>query len=103
MSLTPHEQAVAEQLEREGWKLQRSGWPDWIAYKMDEQGRVVAVRKIEAKADNAKVSDNQRLTFELLRYLGIRVEIIQDREFYRRRDGDQPLPYWRRPIIPSPS
>jgi len=81
--MTPHEEQLAKQIEEEGWKLLRHGWPDWACFKTDANGKITAIRFIEAKADDAAVSKAQEQMFSLFAHMGFPVEVIRQ-EFYER-------------------
>lgn len=67
----PAEISVCETLEHQGWRVMKSGWPDFLAVK---DGKV---RFIEVKPhQSCGLSRRQREVAEVLASLGIDVELI---------------------------
>jgi len=59
-------------LEKDGWEVGRSGWPDFIAYRNGE------VRLIELKSACDKVRPNQTKMHKLLaKCFSLKVEIVK--------------------------
>jgi hypothetical protein len=69
--LNPHEQAVADELRADGWKVLRNGWPDFLATRGDE------VRLIEVKSPGDSLRVEQKRLHRALRTLGIEVELVR--------------------------
>jgi hypothetical protein len=83
--MTPHEELLAEKLKTEGWTLLRHGWPDWACFKTDANGKIIAARFVEAKADDAAISAAQKQMFELFAHMGFPVEVIRE-PFYEQHN-----------------
>ena len=67
------EKQIADRLEAEGSEVMKRGWPDLIAVKGDE------VRMIEDKppGNRAGLSPNQRRMANILRKIGVDVELMR--------------------------
>jgi hypothetical protein len=68
---TRSESRVLWDLVAEGWCVVRRGWPDFIAAKDG------VVRLIEVKAGSDQLTEEQARVHQLLRQLGIHVEVIR--------------------------
>ena len=65
-----HQRAIQAKLEKDGWEVFTTGWPDFICLKDDK------VRVIEAKGIEKKLTKAQIRTHELLSKLGVKVEVL---------------------------
>lgn len=83
-SSNPSEQAVGLAFERDGWKVYRSGWPDFL---MERDGaiRAVEVKRFRTftlpdgrphKSPHSKLSPEQRRVHRLLRQFGMDVRTV---------------------------
>jgi len=70
--MTPSEEIAKKQLEEEGWTVLNDGWPDFLAFRPDG-----TVRFIEVKGDKDSVRFNQQKVHDVLRSLGLNVEVMQ--------------------------
>lgn len=71
-----HERDVYDELKAAGWTVRKHGWPDFIATKEGRYGFHL-VRLVEVKGPGDRLRASQKATFEALRHLGIKVEIVQ--------------------------
>lgn len=68
--MTPAEQTVYDALVSKGYTVTNKGWPDLLAWK---DGRAVA---IEVKQGQDTVKPHQNETHEILRMMGVPVQVI---------------------------
>lgn len=70
--MTPSEKRAKDILERDGWEVINSGWPDFIAIKKDG-----TLKFVEVKGHKDRLHGNQLRVHEILRTLGLEVEVMQ--------------------------
>jgi len=68
------EKEVLEDLEDDGWKVIRGGWPDFLALKVND-GKIEDFKAIEVKSPNGKLTYKQELCREVLEKLGMDYEV----------------------------
>jgi len=72
------EKEVLENLEDDGWKVVRGGWPDFLALKVDK-GKIEDFKAVEVKRPNGKLTYKQKLCRDVLEKLGMdyKVEVVE--------------------------
>lgn len=53
------EKRVKHHLEKEGWEVLYTGWPDFLAIKRDENGKITERKAVEVKSESDSIRDNQ--------------------------------------------
>jgi hypothetical protein len=74
--MTPFEAVIAAKLIEQGYEVLTSGWPDFCVIK--KTGDTTEVRFIEVKGRGDALRPNQKKLHEILRILGMEVEVIQE-------------------------
>lgn len=72
------EDYVKTKREQEGWRVLRSGAPDFVCLKVDEIGRITAVEFTEVKSPTDELTYEQKVWREIAVFLGVpwKTEVI---------------------------
>lgn len=70
---------VKDKYEQDGWKMLRGGAPDYIALRVDGEGKITEFEGVEVKRNGAKLSYEQGIYRMIFQKAGIpfRVEIVK--------------------------
>jgi hypothetical protein len=71
------ETRVRKILERRGFTVLQNGWPDFLCYKIESFDNTSQAFCVEAKDGCGVVSESQRHSHEVLKWLGIPVYVVR--------------------------
>lgn len=73
--MTRYEKTIREDLEKQGYTVLSSGWPDFLAYRMSSSGKP-EIRLVEVKAHSDHLRDNQKELHSVFSAYGLPVQVV---------------------------
>ena len=73
------EDEARAEIERDGWMILKTGWPDFII--LDGDGELVCFAELKASGD--KVRPEQKRVHDVLRRAGLQVCVVEERDLHK--------------------
>lgn len=75
--MNPLERSIANKARKQGWRVYRDGWPDFVFYDEKTQTGIC----VEVKSIGAELSRNQKNIHAVLEKLGVKTCVVRSLKY----------------------